>query len=58
MTLKRRDELRLRITDQWLALPVSVTRTLQATYPDIARLVEKSRRGLQPDVGTRGDFNR
>ncbi len=56
--LKRRDELRLRITEQWLALPASVKATLQATHPDIARLVEKTRRGVEPDLGTRRDFGR
>ena len=56
--LKRRDELRLRIVDRWLALPASVRATLQATYPDIVRLVEKTTRGLEPDLGTRRDFNR
>ncbi len=55
---KRMDALRLRITEQWLALPASVTGTLQATHPDIARLVEKTRRGVEPDLGTGRDFGR
>jgi hypothetical protein len=48
--MERKRSLRLRITEQWLALPVSATDMLKDTYPDIARLVEEKQQATEPGL--------
>jgi hypothetical protein len=48
--MERKKALRLRITEQWLALPMSATDMLQDTYPDVARLVEEKQQAMEPGL--------